>query len=429
MKTLRAFFLILLFSSLLYAQGQTNLQSASNSFVDRESPKYQTSLEKFYKSRSILRTVSPQVLEKEIADSGYVVGPGDQLNIHMFGEMEEEFPVTISPEGTVVIPTVGSVSVAGLDLRSAKKKIRDLVRGSYLKADVKIDLLVMRKFRVYLVGEVEQPGTYFAQASDRLTDIIQVAQGLTDWADETRIQIRHHNGRVDTLNISGFLRFADKKNNPFVQGGDVIYVPPIDLNKPYVLVESHKEKILENKEAQQSVVNKTSTRKIYRLVKGETLPRFLERIASYSAEVDLSRITLIRDGEEQVIDLLGEHDKYKDFTLRHKDLLIIPDLIHEVYVRGEVKKPGAFVYNVNLTANDYIGKAGVLEKAKGSDAVLVVRAKTGEIEKGGDVIIEKGDTIIVPRKNRELLRDYIGIIAPIVSMIISTYSFYLTVTK
>ncbi len=427
MKTFSMFFGILLFSSLLYAQNQTTLQSTS--VVDRESPKYGSSLEKFYKTRSVLRTIAPQVLETEIIDSLYGVGPGDQLNIHIFGELEDEFPVTVSPEGTVVIPTVGSVSVAGLDLRTAKNKIKTLIGQSYLKADVKIDLLGMRKFRVYLVGEVQKPGTYFAQASDRVADIIQVAEGLTDWADETQIQIRHSDNTIDTLNIAGFLRFADKKNNPYVRGGDVIYIPPIDLNQPYVLVESHKEKVLENREAQQAVVNKTSTRKIYRIIKGETLPNFLERIASYSAEVDLSRITLIRDEKELVIDLLGQHEKYREFTLRHKDLLIIPDLIHEVYVRGEVKNPGAFVYNVNLTANDYIGKAGVLEKAKGSEDVLVVRAKTGQILKGGDVIIEKGDTIIVPRKNRELIRDYIGIIAPIVSMIISSYSFYLTVTR
>jgi len=401
------------------------------SYMDRESPKYQTSFEKFYKNRAILQIGSPQILEQEIPDSLYIVGPGDQLNIHIFGELETEFPVTVLPEGSVILPSIGSLPVAGLSLKEVKQKIRSFIGHTYIKADVKVDLTGMRKFRVYLVGEVQKPGTYFAQASDRVSDVIQIAEGLTDWADETGIQVRHLNGSTDTLNISRFLRFAEKNSNPTVSGGDVIYVPPIDLNTAYVLVESHKQKNLEiqNTNPNQVVPNKTSIRKIYHLLKGETLRKFLERIGSYSAEIDLSRITLVRNGEERIIDMLDQQDSYNDFSLQNKDLLIIPDLIHEVYVQGEVNLPGAYSYNVNLTANDYVGKAGVLETAKGSDAIIVIHASAGKVEHGGKVIVEKGDTIIVPRKNRELVRDYIGIIAPVVSMLISTYSFYLTVTR
>lgn len=407
----------------LFGQEQPSVFTQQPTF-DRENPKYETSLERMYKSRTVLNTITPQILENIIDENLYIVGPGDQFQLHLFGAMEGDFVFMVLPEGNVIIPTVGPVYINGLNLKRAKAQIKQQIAGRYLKAEASINLVALRKFRIYLSGEVIKPGTYFAQASDRVSDIIEVAEGLADWADETRIEIRHLSGSVDTVNISTFFRQADKKSNPFVQGGDIIYVPPIDLNQPYVLVESHVEKVLENKQVDQKVINKKSSRKIYRLLKNETLPAFLSRIASYSAEIDLSSITLIRDNQEQVLDMLDNFKKYEHYLLQSKDILMIPDLVHEVYVRGEVRIPGAYIFNVNLTANDYVGKAGVLEKAKGNTDIVVVRKGTGEILHGGNVIIEQGDTIIVPRKSRELIRDYIGIIIPIASILITTYSIY-----
>lgn len=419
----RIIVLFLLFSATLIAQESSSL-FGQNPIFDRENPKYESSLERMYKNRSVLETISPQVLEGVLDDEEYFVGPGDQFQIHLFGELENDFICMVLPEGEVLIPTVGAVSISGLSLKAAKEKLGQKIKTTYIKSDIRISLVGLRKFRIYLSGEVLKPGTYFAQASDRVSDILEVAEGLADWADESQLQIRHLNGTIDTVNISDFFRKAQKEANPYVQGGDVIFVPPIDLTKPYVLVESHIEKILESRQVEQKVVNKKSSRKIYRLLENETLPNFLSRIASYSAEIDLSSISLIRNGKEQVMDLLNNFQEYDDFLLKSRDLLMIPDLVHEVYVRGEVRIPGAYIFNVNLTVNDYVGKAGVLERAKGSDYIQVIRKSDGTVLKGGDVIIEQGDTIIVPRKSRELIRDYIGIVIPVASILLSTYSIY-----
>ncbi len=424
----RNLIIFLLLSTSLFAQESSGILG-QNSIFDRENPKYQSSLERLYKTRTVLGTVAPQVLEGTLDENEYLVGPGDQFQIHLFGELENEFICTVLPEGEVLIPTIGALSISGLTLKAAKEKVHQRIQSIYIKSDIQISLAGLRKFRIYLSGEVLKPGTYFAQASDRLSDIIEIAEGLADWADESQIEIRHLNGSVDTVNITNFFRKAQKEANPYVQGGDVIFVPAIDLTKPYVLVESHVEKVLQDRQIEQKVINKKSSRKIYRLLENETVTKFLSRISSYSAEIDLSSITLIRDGSEQVLDLLNKFDEYDQLELKNKDLLMIPDLLHEVYVRGEVLAPGAYIFNVNLRADDYVGKAGVIERAKSSKQIIVIRKKTGEILKGGDVIIEQGDTIIVPRKSRETIRDYIYIIAPVVSMLISSYSFYLTLQR
>ncbi|HID38904.1 MAG TPA: hypothetical protein EYP36_05260 [Calditrichaeota bacterium] len=390
--------------------------------LDRLNPKYNTSIEKQRIEREIIRTSTPQVLEDVLDPELYIIGPGDQFRLFIFGMLENEFSLTVLPEGYVYIPTIGKVDVRNLTLAQAKEKIKKKVEESYVKSEVSVNLAGLRKFRVYLTGEVITPGTYFVQGSDRVSDVIEIAGGVKDWADATNIEIRHNNGQSDTLNLLRYYRQGDKSVNPFLRSGDVIYVTPIDLTKPYILVESRIDKVLEGQTEGNKVVEEKSTREIYRLLEGETVVSFLQRISAFTSEIDLAKITLIRDGEENIIDLLYNFSNFEDFALQSRDRLIIPNLISEVYVQGEVLKPGAYIFDVNLTASDYASKAGIKEKAKSIDNLIVIRAATGEVLTGGDIIIEKGDIIIVPRKVREDVRDYITILVPIITMGLSLYA-------
>ncbi|HGY56416.1 MAG TPA: polysaccharide export protein [Caldithrix abyssi] len=418
MKTTK--YVILLFSLLSVSSFAQTAQEMP--LLDRQNPKYDTSMEKQLLEREVIRTPTPQVLEDALDPEVYMVGPGDQFRLFIFGMLENEFDITVLPEGDVFIPTVGKINVKGLNLTRAKEKIKRKVEESYVKSEVSVNLSGLRKFRVYLTGEVNTPGTYFVQGSDRVSDVIEIAGGAKDWADATSVILRHKGGAADTLNLLRFYRQGDKSVNPLLQGGDMIYVAPIDLTKPYIIVESRIEKVLEGQTPDNKVVNEKSTRAIFRLDEGETVIQFLQRISAFSAEIDLAKITLIRDTTEYVIDLLNRFTEYSSFVLKNRDRLIVPNLVSEVYVQGEVLRPGSYVYDVNLTANDYAGKAGVREKSKPSEDIIVIRAATGEIVVGGETIVEKGDRIIVPRKVREDVRDYMAILLPIVSIALSMYA-------
>ena len=421
MKKLILMVFSLTFLVSIRAQDLSDLQRME--ILDRESKKYESSLERFYKSRSVLRVTAPQVLDDELDADEYIVGPGDQFSLHIFGELETVFSFNVLPEGEVDIPTVGSISINGLSLREAKEKIHEKVRANYIKADLSIKIVSLRKFRVYLTGEVKLPGTFFAQGSDRVSDIIEVGDGLTDWADETNIEIIRLDGTKKVVDLTRFYRFSDKSHNPPVRGGDIINAAPIDLNRPYVLVESRIDKTPAMTANQMQRINaEKSTRKIFRLLDDEIVIDFLNRISAYSAEVDLSNITLRREAREIRIDLLTNFENYNTFKLQSKDLLIIPNIISEVYVQGEVMQPGSFPFTANLTARDYAGMAGVIETAVSVKDFRIFRAASGKIDKGGDLIVEKGDMVIVPRKRRETFKDYLAIVVPIFSIFISTYT-------
>jgi protein involved in polysaccharide export with SLBB domain len=90
---------------------------------DPQQKNYQSSLEKYYKDRSIIRPTVTQVLESELEAENYIVGPGDLFKVSIFGQIESEFSFQVLPEGKVVIPTIGEIEVGNLNLSEAKQKI------------------------------------------------------------------------------------------------------------------------------------------------------------------------------------------------------------------------------------------------------------------------------------------------------------------
>ena len=228
--------IMLILGSSLFAQ-----EEKLKNVFDRENKKYPTSLESYYLKKSLTRTIAPQVLEDVIDPNKYIVGPGDGFEIHLWGEMENQLDATINPQGSLIIPTIGEIDLHDLTLAQAKEKIFSDISKKYINNKISINLVTLKKFRVYLTGEIKLPGTYFVQSSDRVSDVLEIANGVTDWADGTRIEIRQDSGKTKIVDLSAFYLDGAKEQNPFLNSGEVIHVPSIDVNKGYVVVEGNAE--------------------------------------------------------------------------------------------------------------------------------------------------------------------------------------------
>ncbi len=411
---IRLLLLVLIFSSFLWGQTQSILYIPSAS---EQGQKKTNALDLMYQKRSLIDNIPvTQVLEAELESSNYRVGPGDTFKFIFFDQTGTSFKFTISPEGNVMIPTVGAFHLSGMTLQKAKETLNKEVAKFYDREQFAINLDQLRKFRVYLTGEVRAPGTYFVQGSDRLADVLEASiiqslsskeasSSLTDWADNSRIEIRHKDSTVSIIDISSFYKEGKEEQNPYLQGGDIIFVPSIDLSKDYVVIEGN-----------------IGFQGLYALKKNETLFAFLTRVSALSKKSNLQNIVLVRDGRRQVLDILNQEDIRNSFLLQKGDKIIIPTIYENVYVRGEVRRPGAFPYKANYTAKDYIGEAGAMDSADDMESIIVLRQGGDEIALGPDIIIHKGDTIILPRRAREVFKDYIRILLPILSLGISVYS-------
>lgn len=399
MKRLFAlFFICSILPQFVFAQNEEITKKDRVEVFDSDMNQLERSNEQLIPQAQLLE----QVFEQEIDPESYILGPGDQLLIKIWGLLENQFFAIVSPEGHVLIPSVAEVFVARKSLADGSEAIKSALAEAFRDARFSVSLVKMRKFRVFVVGEANFPGTYFLRSVDRVSDAIQLAQGISTWGDDTRIELRNKNGDTQTININNFYLEGDLDNNPALSGGDVIYIPSINLNKEYVIIEGN-----------------VGSQGIYQIRENETLPAFLTRLRAINRNSDIENVILFRGDEKMTYNLLEKDTPANTLLLQRGDRVMVPTNRNRVYVRGEVTQPGAFPYLADYTAKDYAGAAGLLETAKDLDELFVIRTKTGKVEKGENVVVDNGDIVVVPRKSREAFKDILTILTPIISIGIS----------
>ena len=144
---------------------------------------------------------------------------------------------------------------------------------------------------------------------------------------------------------------------------------------------------------------------------------FMRRVGALSRKSNLEDVVVIRAGKENHFNLLEREDEFVNFKLEDRDKIVITPLVDQVYVSGEVAQPGTYPFKANFRALDYVGAAGELETAADPEDYKILRRETDEVLNGGDVIIEKGDTIIVPRSGGEKFKDFMVVITPSLSLL------------
>ncbi len=166
-------------------------------------------------------------LSRAVLPGKYILGPGDQLMINLWGEYDSFEAYTISAEGKVSIPTIGELKFKGLTLNEAEALLRSEVEKYYRNVKSGISLTSLRSFVVSVLGAVKQPGNYKATLDKQVSDLIEAAGGVLPGGSQRHIRILQ-NGKVRaSSDLTAFLRRGQIEANPYLQDGDVIYVPPV----------------------------------------------------------------------------------------------------------------------------------------------------------------------------------------------------------
>jgi protein involved in polysaccharide export with SLBB domain len=354
------------------------------------------------------RMAQPEAIETTVNPKTYVVGPGDIFSFNVWGPMEVQYPISVNPEGKLLVPSVGELSVSERSLEEVQREVVDRARPFYDKSTITLSLEAVRFFRVHVVGEVKYPGTYIAQAMNRVTDLIDEAGGVTEWAWKREIELRRPDGPTDTLDLDAFEQTGSLEQNRVVGGGDVIYIPPIDMRKSIVTVEGN-----------------IKYGGVYQIKPGESGLSFLQRIRALNRNSDLAKIVILRphsnatQGKNRVHTIypFQSADSSVFFPLCSGDRIVLAaDL---VYVRGAVMSPGAYPYVPNMKAKDYAGMAGGDYRSTNIKGVKVFHASSGKSEKGPNALVEAGDVVFLSANMDEKIRNYITIIPVFTSLILA----------
>ena len=307
-----------------------------------------------------------------IRSERYIVGPGDTFSVHIeAGEEPVTLPVLVNAEGKLVVPYVGAIQLAGLNLGESRKRIQDAVSDNLRSLDVQISLARLRSFPVNVVGQVTHPGTYMVEGTEQVSELISQAGGLLQPPDG---RASHRNIQIQWLSESGrpmdtersadlalWRLSGDIAHNPFLLDGDQIFVPALTDSVRI-----------------SGAVYKPGS---YEFVSGDRVSDLIALAGGLHGDAATASAGLLRslfaEGSEERHTirisqaLAGDADA--DLPLRAGDKLHVAVKERRVNVEGEVYYPGTYFIGAGMTLKDLIGKSGGFTSRASLAQSIVVR--------------------------------------------------------
>jgi protein involved in polysaccharide export with SLBB domain len=305
-------------------------------------------------------------LESTVNPEKYFVGPSDAIAVNIWMSPPLNFTLTVTPEGTLIIPTAGEIMVANLTLKEAKAKIVQSVRKKYLSAEITATLVKPRSIIVTILGNVLNPGLYTVTAIDRANKAIEeantprsaagqdMAQAAIGNMSQRNIALKHNDGSTDRVDIIKFLATKEDRWNPYLREGDVITVPKKDNVKNVI-----------------GIYGQVNAPGRYEFVEGDSLLNALQLAQGFTRTANTDTIEFTRlasDGATitiQEIDLKGvQQGRTVDVPLQPGDGIVVKAHVdlredYRVEVTGEVMYPGVYPISKNRThLSDLITRAG-----------------------------------------------------------------------
>jgi polysaccharide biosynthesis/export protein len=272
----------------------------------------------------------------------YIVGPGDKLEIQLYGNDTARYSLTVERDGRVNFPKLGPVSIGGLTFENARAAIEQRVSKQLIGSRVSVTMGNLRSIRIFVLGEANRPGSYTVSGLSTMTNALFVSGGVKKIGSLRNIQLKRNGKLITVLDLYDLLLHGDTSGDRQLLPGDVIFIPPIG---PSVSVDG--------------AVRRPA---IYEVRGEKTVADAVELGGGLSPEADerlaqMERILPSSLHQMQNVDLTSEASRR--MLLANGDKLRIPlirpTLENSVTLTGYVYRPGAFEFKPGLRLSDVLG--------------------------------------------------------------------------
>ena len=161
------------------------------------------------------------------APADYLLGPGDQVMLQVWGPVDFNTSLTIDRNGQVVLPKVGVVTLAGVAVRDLDKILRGHLGKVFTNFQANATLGRLRGIQVYVVGQAQQPGTFHLSSLSTLVNALFASGGPSANGSMRNIELKRAGKTVSTLDLYDFIARGDKSRDLPLMSGDVIVIPPV----------------------------------------------------------------------------------------------------------------------------------------------------------------------------------------------------------
>ena len=290
----------------------------------------------------------------------YVVGPGDQLNVQLFGAQNRTLRLVVGRDGRISFPELGPISVVGRTFPQVAADIEDRVTRQMIGVRASVGMGDTRSVRVFVMGEANRPGSYTVSGLATITSAIYAAGGLKPFGSLRDVQLKRAGAVVRRLDLYDLLLRGDTADDAKLLPGDVIFIPPVSLTVA-VDGEVHRPAIYE--------------------IKGETsVEEVIELAGGLTAEADSSRAALVRIDSRRarvVVNVPLDQPAGRSELVRNGDSLRVlrlrPTLDQGVTIEGHVFRPAPVAWQEGLRLTDIIGSVDELKPNADLNYVLIRR--------------------------------------------------------
>lgn len=291
--------------------------------------------------------------------SDYVVGPGDRIEVQLYGSQNRTLYLTVGQDGRIAFPELGPIMVGGMSFSAAKSSIEGRVAQQMIGVRANVSMGDTRAIRVLVVGEARSPGSYVISGLGTITSALYAAGGVKPIGSLRNIELKRNGAVVRRFDLYDLLLRGDTSDDAKLLPGDVVFIPPVG--------------------ATVAVDGEVRRPAIYELKGDTTVSEVIRLAGGLTAEADPSNGALTRidpSGSRVVLDVqLGAAGDTR--AVRNGDVLRIsrlrPTLDAAVTVQGHVFAQGAFAYRAGLRLSDVLKSVDDLKPDADPNYILIRR--------------------------------------------------------
>jgi polysaccharide biosynthesis/export protein len=272
--------------------------------------------------------------------SDYIVGPGDQLEVQLYGNQNRSLRLTVARDGSISLPELGPVNVAGQTFDDVKAGIESRVARQMIGVHASVSMGDTRSIRVFVLGEAKYPGSYSISGLSTITSALYAAGGAKRTGSLRSIQLKRNGALVRQFDLYDLLIHGDSTNDSKLLQGDVILIPAIG---PTVSIEGE--------------VRRPA---IYEIKGESTVADLLQLAGGLTPDADRSNAMVTRIDEQQrrIVIPVELSTGASTETLHNGDLVRVmrlrPTLDSGIVLGGYVYSPGTFAFRPGMRLTDVV---------------------------------------------------------------------------
>jgi polysaccharide export outer membrane protein len=159
--------------------------------------------------------------------SDYALGPGDELLIRAWGQIDIDYRATIDRSGNIFIPKVGNISLAGISYGQLQPSLKSAIGRVFHNFELTASMGQLRSIQVFVVGQAKRPGSYTVSSLSTLVNAVFASGGPSSKGSMRHIQLKRGGKVITDFDLYDLLLNGDKSKDVNLLPGDVIYIPAV----------------------------------------------------------------------------------------------------------------------------------------------------------------------------------------------------------